>query len=140
MNKLKFVIISLIVSFSSMLGIAILASNYAAAETADIQNNLCMGTNLSNADGTCEGITGNAGQNINSLVATIINIFSWIVGVVCVIMIIYGGFLYVTAGGDTNKVGTAKTTILYAIIGLVIVALAQIIVKFVLNKLTQTQD
>ncbi len=49
-------------------------------------------------------------------------------------MIVYGGFRYVTSGGDSSKVGDAKKTILYALIGLVIVALAQVIVKFVLSK------
>jgi Flp pilus assembly pilin Flp len=67
-------------------------------------------------------------------VAFIINVFSWIIGAVSVIMIIYGGFRYITSGGDSNGVTAAKNTILYAIIGLVIVALAQIIVNFVLNK------
>jgi hypothetical protein len=50
-------------------------------------------------------------------------------------MIIIGGFRYITAGGDSNNVSAAKNTIIYAIIGLVIVAFAQIIVQFVLNKI-----
>jgi hypothetical protein len=54
-------------------------------------------------------------------------------------MIIYGGFRYITSGGDSNGVTAAKNTILYAIIGLIIVALAQIIVNFVLNKTTSIQ-
>jgi hypothetical protein len=51
-------------------------------------------------------------------------------------MIIIGGFQYITSSGDSGKVGTAKNTILYAIIGLVIVALAQFIVRFVLSRVT----
>ena len=50
-----------------------------------------------------------------------------IVGVVAIIMIIVGGFRYITSGGDSSKVGSAKNTIIYAIIGLILVALAQII-------------
>jgi hypothetical protein len=53
-------------------------------------------------------------------------------------MIILGGFKYITSGGDTGNVTGAKNTILYAIVGLVIVALAQIIVRFVLDKTTST--
>ncbi|MEI6237336.1 MAG: pilin [Candidatus Saccharibacteria bacterium] len=90
----------------------------------------------------CNGIMATGTEDcedngaITALVKTIISIFSWIVGVVCVIMVIYGGFRYVTSGGDSNNIAMAKNTILYALIGLVIVALAQVIVKFVLNKAT----
>jgi TRAP-type C4-dicarboxylate transport system permease small subunit len=68
------------------------------------------------------------------MIKKIINILSVIVGVVAVIMIIIGGFRYITSGGSSDKVTGAKNTILYAIIGLIIVALAQVIVRFVLNK------
>jgi hypothetical protein len=51
-------------------------------------------------------------------------------------MIIWGGFKYITSGGDSNNVSGAKNTIIYAIIGLVIVALAQLIVHFVISQST----
>jgi hypothetical protein len=41
---------------------------------------------------------------------------------------------YITSGGDSGNITGAKNTILYAIIGLVVVALAQIVVRFVLAK------
>lgn len=77
----------------------------------------------------------NPESSIESLVKTIINVFSAIVGSIAVIMIIIGGFKYVTSGGDSNSVGSAKNTILYAIVGLVIVVFAQIIVRFVLQRI-----
>ena len=49
-------------------------------------------------------------------------------------MIIYGGFRYITSGGSSEGVGAAKSTLIYAIIGLIIVALAQLIVQFVLTQ------
>ena len=49
-------------------------------------------------------------------------------------MIIIGGVKYVTSGGSSEKTTSAKDTILFAIVGLIVVALAQIIVKFVLHK------
>ena len=73
---------------------------------------------------------------VGDLVDDIIRIFSWVVGVVSVIMIIFGGFKYITSGGDAGKVTSAKNTILYAIVGLVIAALAQVIVLFVLGNAT----
>lgn len=113
----------------------------AVSAQATIQNCLSQGTTLNApSGGTCTASntnTSGATTKVNSLVHDIINIFSWVVGVVSVIMIIVGGFRYITSGGDSNNVSAAKNTIIYAIIGLIIVALAQFIVQFVLNKVTQ---
>jgi hypothetical protein len=89
---------------------------------------------------TCSGsscpTTGNASGKVNTLVENVINIFSWVIGVISVLVIIYGGFKYITSAGDAGKVTSAKNTILYALVGLVIAALAQIIVLFVLGSVT----
>jgi hypothetical protein len=103
--------------------------------TPDIKGNLDKGTCL-NVDGTNCPSLDNATTSVNNIIATVINIFSLVVGVVAVIMIIIGGLKYITSGGDSGNVTGAKNTILYAIIGLVVVALAQIIVRFVLNRAT----
>jgi len=86
--------------------------------------------------GSNSGCTSNANGSVtlDSIIKAVITIFSAVVGVVSVIMIMVGGFRYVTSGGDANNVKSAKSTITYAIIGLVIVAFAQIIVKYVLAK------
>ena len=49
------------------------------------------------------------------------------------IMLIWGGILYTTSSGDSNKVTTAKNTIMYAVIGLVVAIFAYAIVNFVLT-------
>lgn len=96
--------------------------------------------------GICSGVSGDlSGQsgcpnqgadigNLNGLLSRVITIFSAVVGVIAVLMIIVGGLRYITSGGDSSKVSAAKTTIIYALVGLVIVALAQLIVHFVLNQ------
>ena len=53
-------------------------------------------------------------------------------------MIIIGGLRYITSGGDSGNVTGAKNTILYAVVGLIVVALAQVIVRFVVNRATST--
>jgi cytochrome bd-type quinol oxidase subunit 2 len=112
----------------------------ALASAADIQGNLCgAATNLTvDSGGDCSS-TSSGTDKANSIITTVINIFSIVVGVVAVIMIILGGFRYITSGGDSSNVQSAKNTIIYALIGLVVVALAQFIVQFVLNKVTQTE-
>jgi hypothetical protein len=74
--------------------------------------------------------------SINSVIAAVVNVLSIVIGVVSVIMIMVGGFKYVTSNGDSNSVSSAKNTILYAIIGIVVAALAQVLVNFVLKKIT----
>src|SRR3990167_5070270 len=75
-----------------------------------------------------------ATDDLNDLIKNIIQILSIVVGIIAVVMIILGGFRYVTSGGDATKVQSAKNTLLYAVIGLVIALLAQIIARFVLQK------
>lgn len=105
-----------------------------AASAQDIQDQLKCGSTLKVDEEGCDVEQGATG--INDIITNIVNIFSVIVGVVSVIMIIYGGFRYVTSGGDSGNVTSAKNTIIYAVVGLVVVALAQFIVQFVLQKVT----
>jgi len=100
---------------------------------AAIQQNLQCGTTFT-TDSTAACDTSKGATTINDTIVKVINFFSAIVGVVSVIMIIYGGFKYISSGGDSGNVQSAKNTIIYAVIGLVVVAMAQFIVQFVLNK------
>ena len=62
------------------------------------------------------------------------NILLYIIGAVSVIMIIFGGFRYVTSGGNSDNITTAKNTILYAIVGIVVALLAYAAVQFVITS------
>ena len=64
-----------------------------------------------------------------------IRILAIVAGIAAVIVIIIGGIQYVTGGGDSKNVSNAKNTILYALIGLVVIVAAQSIISFVLSKL-----
>ena len=110
----------------------------AAADSAGIQNNVKCGTTLQiQPDGTdCSSNTSGSTNTVNNIIKLVINIFSGIVGAISVVMIIWGGFKYITSGGESGKVSSAKNTIIYAVIGLVIVVFAQIFVQFVLEKIT----
>lgn len=64
----------------------------------------------------------------------ITNTIQWVIGIagaISLIFIVYGGISYITSAGDPNKVQKAKSMILYALIGLAIVALAEAITAFV---------
>lgn len=130
----------ILLNLSLVLSLATPIALPAMAHAAEgIQQNLCAGANLDvNSDCNKGGITDQeARDRINRIIRTVINLFSLVVGVVSVIMIIVGGLKYITSGGDSGNVTGAKNTILYAIIGIVIVALSQFIIRFVLTKVNQ---
>lgn len=107
----------------------------AVVSAADIQSNLCSGTDLSlSGDGASCADPATSQSKLDGIITTVVNIFSIVVGIIAVIMIVMGGLKYITSGGDSGNITGAKNTILYAIVGLVIVALAQFIVHFVLSK------
>lgn len=140
LKKLKLLIVSAL-AISSFIGMPAMVSAQTNNNSADIKNSLCSGANLKLNDPSGCNADGTVNENkLNKLIAKVINIVSVIVAVVAVIMIIVGGFKYITSGGDSNNVTGAKNTILYAIIGLIIVALAQFIVKFVLNTSNSIQQ
>lgn len=94
---------------------------------ADANSDVKSGIDAANSSG---------GPSIDAILKNGLNLFSFIIGVVAVIMIMVGGFKFITANGDAGQVSSARNTILYAIVGLVIAALAQVIVKFVLGRVS----
>jgi uncharacterized membrane protein len=110
--------------------ISFTTQNNAAALFSGATDQACSGANLQTADTTCSNTAG----SVSSLVNTVIDIISWIVGIVSIIMVVFGGFRYVTSGGDSTATSNARNTILYALVGLVIAVLAQVLVHFVLGR------
>jgi hypothetical protein len=126
----KIKILSAVIAFAFLLTPLVATP---VANSLDQKSNLCGGAELRVKSGNC---AGDGTARLNSVVGNIVNVLSVIVGIVAVIMIIIGGFKYITSGGDSGSITSAKHTILYAIVGLVVVALAQFIVRFVLDKST----
>jgi hypothetical protein len=129
---LRTLLLSLVV-LSSTLAVTTVASSALTLSApvvtiATAKTDVCAGIGLTG--GNC----GDKGAGVTTVVKGIINILSIIVGIAAVIMIIVGGFKYITSAGDTNGIASAKNTVIYALVGLVIVALAQTIVFFVMGK------
>lgn len=141
-QKLKGLIIAL--SYAAALLFPLAAPAYAAPtcnptgpeDQSCINSNLCQGSNLSfetNGNGCDTNVTG-SGSKVTDFIKKVINILSVIIGAIAVLMIIIGGFRYVTSAGNAEATKSARQTIIFALIGLIIVALAQVIVHFVLNS------
>lgn len=103
-----------------------------AVALAQTKEDICKGVGL--AGGTANCAEPSTGPSVDSTVKLVVSILSFIVGLAAVIMIIIGGFKYITSSGDANNISSAKNTILYAIVGLVVAVLAQVLVRFVLNQ------
>jgi hypothetical protein len=127
---MKRTIINFIMAIMLMLvpsGMLVAGNAYAACATGsnDARDQVLNGIDETN-NGQCDD------GGVTKTIAAIVNILSLIVGVAAIIMIMLGGFKYITSGGESGKVGNAKNTLVYALIGLAVAALAQLIVHFVL--------
>jgi hypothetical protein len=76
-------------------------------------------------------------KTIQEIVHLVINWALYLAAIVSVIFIIYGGFLYITAAGDTGQAGKGRTALVNALIGLAIVILSYLIVQIVYNFITK---
>ncbi|MFA5135146.1 MAG: hypothetical protein WC505_05195 [Patescibacteria group bacterium] len=77
------------------------------------------------------------GLGTADLESTVISIVQWalgFLGLIAVIFILYGGFTWMTAGGNEDKISTAKKIITAAVIGLIVILLAWAIVTFVVGQ------
>ena len=79
--------------------------------------------------------TGLGVKDIRTTISSIINVALGLLGIVAVVIILWGGFVWMTAGGNDEKVGEARKIIFSGIIGLAIVLSAYAIAAYVLNKL-----
>ncbi len=100
-------------------------------------SNNCGGGRVSPATLGTEyaGQIGLGGKDIRSTIASIIRTAMGLLGIVAVVIILIGGFTWMTAGGNDDKVGEAKKWIFAGIIGLAIILSAYALSSFVINNL-----
>ena len=135
LKKIKNYIVIMLASLS--LGVPVMVPAIAnAAPCNSIGTAINQGINSATGSNSGCGTGANLTSGVGSIAKTVVNLFSVVVGVISVIMIIYAGFRYVTSGGESGNVSGAKNTLIYAIVGLVIVAISQLIVHYVLNSAT----
>jgi hypothetical protein len=121
-----------VVTFSAIALVSFLVPlNNASADV--LNSDACSGLNeLQGSDSSSCSSSG--GSTISNIIKLVINVLSLVVGFAAVLMIMIGGFKFITSGGESSNVASGRNTILYSLIGLIIVALAQIIVHFTLHN------
>lgn len=127
--------------FLAVIASIFMSLNYVAvsAQNDDLFRHVCQGGTESSA--VCRDKEGPAdtGSNAlfgpNGIITRASQILTIAVGVASVVMIIVGGIKYVLSAGDSAKVSSAKNTVIYALVGILVALLAQAIIAFVLNKI-----
>lgn len=130
MNKIKMMVMA--VASMATLGLASMVAPAAYADYNCPAGTLRAGDPVSNVT-LCNVEKEEEGSGLMSSVQTILNVVISVLGLVAVVVIIIGGFSYMTSQGDPAKAAKARNTILYGVIGLVVALLAFAIVNFVLQ-------
>ena len=114
--------------------ILIMAPAFALAlpvQAVDNANNLLWG----GKQDVVEGNLGLGNKDPREMIASVINVALGFLGIIAVVIILLGGFKWMTAGGNEDKVAEARKLITAGIIGLIIILAAWGIAKFVINAL-----
>lgn len=120
--------------YQSLLGLAIIMSANIILNSIRI----ALGADFSK---DCT-LTGNC-YSIDSVESMIFSMIGWVTavaGIISAIFVVYGGISYATSAGDAGKLQKAKNMITYALIGLAIVALAEIITAFASNMIREANQ
>ncbi len=127
------------------MGSAVLVTSASAASGSDCQDSVTVDS--SNPDkvgtsgpgtGACSVKTGSQNTSFVDTIKLVINIMLFIIGLIAVVMLVIGGIRYATSGGSQEAVKSAKDTILYAIIGIVVAVMAYAVVGFVTQNITES--
>jgi hypothetical protein len=144
--KIKIIVLSCLLFLTVIAGGVL--SNQAFAQSGCSDNNPSTPCNVLNtecppgssatlcqANAAEQNKTSNSIYGKDGIITKAINLLSIVIGIAAVVVIIIGGLKYVLSAGDSNSINSAKNTILYAVVGLIISVVAQAIILFVLKRL-----
>jgi len=117
-----------------VLGI-LFALGLSAGLTVDVGFAQVQGGLITEGDmpGNILNATGRFGGSFRSALTQIVNYVLFLLGLIATIMVIYGGFLYITSGGDDSGAEKGKKILMYAAIGLIVVLIAYALVNTILE-------
>jgi len=122
---MKFTIITILIITVYAIAIPVLAQDFDFAEQEE-QNTAFLEE------------AGLGTTPISIIISDIIKLFLSFLGVIFIILIIYAGFIWMTAAGNDEKISTAKSTMTAAIIGLAVVLAAYAITYFVIDQILES--
>lgn len=128
---LRTVVFAAVFAFSFFILTPVLAQG----ETIDYQSQAAPNSEVRQGLATIEQPLGLPVTDIRVIVARIIRAALGLIGIVLLAIILYGGFLWMTSGGNEEQIGKAKKILVNAVIGLIIILCAYGIVLFVMRML-----
>lgn len=81
-------------------------------------------------------VSGLGSRDVRATIASIINVALGLLGIVALVIVLYGGFKWMTAGGNDDQVGEARKIIISGVVGLAVIFSSYAIANFVLNQLS----
>lgn len=128
MKKMKLAIAGL------LLGVGLMVAPFASVTSASVASELKDGANST----TKADADGKRGPTLQEQIQNVTNVLLFIIGAVAVIVIIFAGIKFTTADGDASKIKSARDTILYAVVGVIIAIIAYAIVYWVVGSFTSS--
>lgn len=104
------------------------------AATAGVFDSCSTNPSLSNTTVCKDANKATTGDPIVSVIRSVIEVLSIIIGIAAVIGIIVSGLRMTLANGDSNGIASARSSLVYSLVGLAVAALAQVIVRIVLGS------
>lgn len=121
-------IISIAIMTCAVFGISVLS-------TASLSGSVSAQVSKGIDTATTSEMKGKSIDGDKGLIKTAVNVLLWAVGILSVIMIIFSGFRYITSAGDASKTKSARSTLIYSVVGLIVAIMAWAIVNMVINRL-----
>lgn len=119
--------------FALAIGFSLISVNGASALIGtSTKEEACKGVEVSNS--ASDDCGDEAANNTQTIIKRVIDILTIVGGIIAVIVIIVNGIRLTLSSGDSSRVNTARTGIIMAIVGLIVIAIAQALVKFIINK------
>lgn len=125
MKKLTLLFISLCMPAMLFFGSASAANIFQTCSGQASSTDVCQSVQAQNKAG---------GDPIISILKTVLDVVSYVAGVAAVILTIVGAIRFITSGGGPDSVKSARQTLIYVAVGIFIIAVAQTLVVFVLDR------
>lgn len=121
---------------ASVFGILMLPQPALAADVFSNQSLEC--NNKNNQSAVCQSkidADTNPIAGKNGILARVTNIVTYIAGIASIILIILGGIRFITSEGDPNSVKSARNTVFYALIGILVILVSRALILYVIGQL-----
>jgi len=123
--------------FMSIFVVASIASAPVAVTAVDITPSFCSDGDSRPACqiDSDQSVSENVLVGPNGIITRVARVLVWVSGALSAILVIISGLMFVFSGGNPESTGKARNTLLYAIIGVVVAVVAQLIVSYILEGL-----